>query len=144
MVKKLTFYILYFFNVPILAKEEIYDSRNFKNIERNILTTKNNWKSLHIYNFQPSILRNPFFNFPVKTSTDMGLYEIKKFLSPLELNLTIDNKKINMFKYSSKEPPLSLILIGSLLDLLTIDFRYSIFNTFNFRSIDPSFFYLNP
>lgn len=142
MVKKLTFYILYFFNVPILAKEEIYDSRNFKNIERNILTTKNNWKSLHIYNFQPSILRNPFFNFPVKTSTDMGLYEIKKFLSPLELNLTIDNKRINMFKYS--EPPLSLILIGSLLDFLTIFSRYSIFNTFNFRSIAPSFFYLNP
>lgn len=124
------FYFLFFLNISISLKAN-FNSLNpfiFNTQVPNVIISHKNTKNIFL-----------------KNSIDPNLYsEIKKFLSPLESNLTIDNKRINMFKYSSKEPSPSLILIGSLLDLLTIDFRYSIFNTFNFRSIDPSFFYLNP
>ena len=124
------FYFLFFLNISISLKAN-FNSLNpfiFNTQFPNLIISHKNTKNIFLQN-----------------SIDPNLYsEIKKFLSPLELNLTIDNKRINMFKYSSKEPSPSLILIGSLLDLLTIDFRYSIFNTFNFRSIAPSFFYLNP
>ena len=124
------FYFLFFLNISISLKANFNSSNPFifNTQFPNLIISHKNTKNIFL-----------------KNSIDPNLYsEIKKFLSPLELNLTIDNKRINMFKYSSKEPSPSLILIGSLLDLLTIDFRYSIFNTFNFRSIDPSFFYLNP
>lgn len=124
------FYFLFFLNISISLKANFNSSNPFifNTQVPNLIISHKNTKNIFLQN-----------------SIDPNLYsEIKKFLSPLELNLTIDNKRINMFKYSSKEPPPSLILIGSLLDLLTIDFRYSIFNTFNFRSIAPSFFYLNP
>lgn len=124
------FYFLFFLNISISLKANFNSSNPFifKPQVPNLIIPHKNTKNIFL-----------------KNSIDPNLYsEIKKFLSPLESNLTIDNKRINMFKYSSKEPSPSLILIGSLLDLLTIDFRYSIFNTFNFRSIDPSFFYLNP
>ena len=124
------FYFLFFLNISISLKANFNSSNPFifNTQVPNLIISHKNTKNIFLQN-----------------SIDPNLYsEIKKFLSPLELNLTIDNKRINMFKYSSKEPSPSLILIGSLLDLLTIDFRYSIFNTFNFRSIDPSFFYLNP
>jgi len=124
------FYFLFFLNISISLKAN-FNSLNpfiFNTQVPNVIISHKNTKNIFL-----------------KNSIDPNLYsEIKKFLSPLESNLTIDNKRINMFKYSSKEPSPSLILIGSLLDLLTIDFRYSIFNTFNFRSIAPSFFYLNP
>ena len=124
------FYFLFFLNISISLKANFNSSNPFifKPQVPNLIIPHKNTKNIFL-----------------KNSIDPNLYsEIKKFLSPLELNLTIDNKRINMFKYSSKEPSPSLILIGSLLDLLTIDFRYSIFNTFNFSSIAPSFFYLNP
>ena len=124
------FYFLFFLNISISLKANFNSSNPFifNTQVPNLIISHKNTKNIFLQN-----------------SIDPNLYsEIKKFLSPLELNLTIDNKRINMFKYSSKEPSPSLILIGSLLDLLTIDFRYSIFNTFNFRSIAPSFFYLNP
>ena len=124
------FYFLFFLNISISLKANFNSSNPFIFNTKfpNLIISHKNTKNIFLQN-----------------SIDPNLYsEIKKFLSPLELNLTIDNKRINMFKYSSKEPSPSLILIGSLLDLLTIDFRYSIFNTFNFRSIAPSFFYLNP
>ena len=124
------FYFLFFLNISISLKANFNSSNPFifNTQVPNLIISHKNTKNIFLQN-----------------SIDPNLYsEIKKFLSPLESNLTIDNKRINMFKYSSKEPSPSLILIGSLLDLLTIDFRYSIFNTFNFRSIDPSFFYLNP
>lgn len=124
------FYFLFFLNISISLKANFNSSNPFifNTQVPNLIISHKNTKNIFL-----------------KNSIDPNLYsEIKKFLSPLELNLTIDNKRINMFKYSSKEPSPSLILIGSLLDLLTIDFRYSIFNTFNFRSIAPSFFYLNP
>ena len=124
------FYFLFFLNISISLKANFNSSNPFifKPQVPNLIIPHKNTKNIFL-----------------KNSIDPNLYsEIKKFLSPLESNLTIDNKRINMFKYSSKEPSPSLILIGSLLDLLTIDFRYSIFNTFNFRSIAPSFFYLNP
>ena len=124
------FYFLFFLNISISLKANFNSSNPFIFNPQvpNVIISHKNTKNIFL-----------------KNSIDPYLCsEIKKFLSPLELNLTIDNKKINMFKYSSKEPSPSLILIGSLLDLLTIDFRYSIFNTFNFRSIAPSFFYLNP
>ena len=124
------FYFLLFLNMSISLKAN-FNSLNpfiFNTQFPNLIISHKNTKNIFL-----------------KSSIDPYLCsEIKKFLSPLELNLTIDNKRINMFKYSSKEPSPSLILIGSLLDLLTIDFRYSIFNTFNLRSIAPSFFYLNP
>ena len=124
------FYFLFFLNISISLKAN-FNSLNpfiFNTQFPNLIISHKNTKNIFLQNsIAPNLCS-----------------EIKKFLSPLELNLTIDNKRINMFKYSSKEPPLSLCLIGSLLDLLTIDFRYSIFNTFNFRSIAPSFFYLNP
>ena len=124
------FYFLFFLNISISLKAN-FNSLNpfiFNTQFPNLIISHKNTKNIFLQNsIAPNLCS-----------------EIKKFLSPLELNLTIDNKRINMFKYSSKEPSPSLILIGSLLDLLTIDFRYSIFNTFNFRSIDPSFFYLNP
>ena len=124
------FYFLFFLNISISLKANFNSSNPFIFNTKfpNLIISHKNTKNIFL-----------------KNSIDPYLYsEIKKFLSPLESNLTIDNKRINMFKYSSKEPSPSLILIGSLLDLLTIDFRYSIFNTFNFRSIAPSFFYLNP
>ena len=124
------FYFLFFLNISISLKANFNSSNPFifNTQVPNLIISHKNTKNIFL-----------------KNSIDPYLYsEIKKFLSPLESNLTIDNKRINMFKYSSKEPSPSLILIGSLLDLLTIDFRYSIFNTFNFRSIAPSFFYLNP
>ena len=124
------FYFLFFLNISISLKANFNSSNPFifNTQVPNLIISHKNTKNIFL-----------------KNSIDPNLYsEIKKFLSPLESNLTIDNKRINMFKYSSKEPSPSLILIGSLLDLLTIDFRYSIFNTFNFRSIAPSFFYLNP
>jgi len=124
------FYFLFFLNISISLKANFNSSNPFIFNTKfpNLIISHKNTKNIFL-----------------KNSIDPNLYsEIKKFLSPLESNLTIDNKRINMFKYSSKEPSPSLILIGSLLDLLTIDFRYSIFNTFNFRSIAPSFFYLNP
>lgn len=124
------FYFLFFLNISISLKANFNSSNPFifNTQVPNLIISHKNTKNIFLQN-----------------SIDPNLYsEIKKFLSPLELNLTIDNKRINMFKYSSKEPSPSLILIGSLLDLLTIDFRYSIFNTFNFSSIAPSFFYLNP
>ena len=124
------FYFLFFLNISISLKAN-FNSLNpfiFNTQVPNLIISHKNTKNIFLQNSIDPYLCN----------------EIKKFLSPLELNLTIDNKKINMFKYSSKEPPLSLLLIGSLLDLLTIDSRYSIFNTFHFRSIAPSFFYLNP
>ena len=124
------FYFLFFLNISISLKANFNSSNPFifNTQFPNLIISHKNTKNIFL-----------------KNSIDPNLYsEIKKFLSPLESNLTIDNKRINMFKYSSKEPSPSLILIGSLLDLLTIDFRYSIFNTFNFRSIAPSFFYLNP
>lgn len=124
------FYFLFFLNISISLKANFNSSNPFIFNPQvpNLIISHKNTKNIFLQN-----------------SIDPNLYsEIKKFLSPLESNLTIDNKRINMFKYSSKEPSPSLILIGSLLDLLTIDFRYSIFNTFNFRSIAPSFFYLNP
>lgn len=124
------FYFLFFLNISISLKANFNSSNPFIFNPQvpNLIISHKNTKNIFL-----------------KNSIDSNLCsEIKKFLSPLESNLTIDNKRINMFKYSSKEPSPSLILIGSLLDLLTIDFRYSIFNTFNFRSIDPSFFYLNP
>ena len=124
------FYFLFFLNISISLKAN-FNSLNpfiFNTQFPNLIISHKNTKNIFLQNsIAPNLCS-----------------EIKKFLSPLELNLTIDNKRINMFKYSSKEPSPSLILIGSLLDLLTIDFRYSIFNTFNFRSIAPSFFYLNP
>lgn len=124
------FYFLFFLNISISLKANFNSSNPFifNTQFPNLIISHKNTKNIFL-----------------KNSIDPNLCsEIKKFLSPLESNLTIDNKRINMFKYSSKEPSPSLILIGSLLDLLTIDFRYSIFNTFNFRSIAPSFFYLNP
>lgn len=124
------FYFLFFLNISISLKANFNSSNPFifNTQFPNLIISHKNTKNIFL-----------------KNSIDPNLYsEIKKFLSPLESNLTIDNKRINMFKYSSKEPSPSLIFIGSLLDLLTIDFRYSIFNTFNFRSIAPSFFYLNP
>lgn len=124
------FYFLFFLNISISLKANFNSSNPFifNTQVPNLIISHKNTKNIFL-----------------KNSIDPNLYsEIKKFLSPLESNLTIDNKRINMFKYSSKEPSPSLILIGSLLDLLTIDFRYSIFNTFNFSSIAPSFFYLNP
>lgn len=124
------FYFLFFLNISISLKAN-FNSLNpfiFNTQVPNLIISHKNTKNIFL-----------------KNSIAPNLYsEIKNFLSPLELNLTIDNKRINMFKYSSKEPSPSLIFIGSLLDLLTIDSRYSIFNTFNFRSIAPSFFYLNP
>ena len=124
------FYFLFFLNISISLKANFNSSNPFIFNPQvpNVIISHKNTKNIFLQNsIAPNLCS-----------------EIKKFLSPLELNLTIDNKRINMFKYSSKEPSPSLILIGSLLDLLTIDFRYSIFNTFNFRSIAPSFFYLNP
>ena len=124
------FYFLFFLNISISLKANFNSSNPFifKPQVPNLIIPHKNTKNIFLKNSIAPYLCS----------------EIKKFLSPLESNLTIDNKRINMFKYSSKEPSPSLILIGSLLDLLTIDFRYSIFNTFNFRSIAPSFFYLNP
>ena len=124
------FYFLFFLNISISLKAN-FNSLNpfiFNTQVPNLIISHKNTKNIFLQNSIDPYLCS----------------EIKKFLSPLELKLTIDNKRINMFKYSSKEPSPSLILIGSLLDLLTIDSRYSIFNTFNFRSIAPSFFYLNP
>ena len=124
------FYFLFFLNISISLKAN-FNSLNpfiFNPQVPNLIISHKNTKNIFLQN---SIAPNLYS-------------EIKNFLSPLELNLTIDNKRINMFKYFSKEPSTSLIFIGSLLDLLTIDSRYSIFNTFNFRSIAPSFFYLNP
>ena len=124
------FYFLFFLNISISLKA--------------------NFNSLNPFIFNPQvpnliISHKNTKNIFLKNSIDPYLCsEIKNFLSPLKLNLTIDNKRINMFKYFSKEPSPSLILIGSLLDFLTMDSRYSIFNTFNFSSIAPSFFYLNP
>lgn len=124
------FYFLFFLNISISLKANFNSSNPFIFNTKfpNLIISHKNTKNIFLKNSIAPYLCS----------------EIKKFLSPLESNLTIDNKRINMFKYSSKEPSPSLILIGSLLDLLTIDFRYSIFNTFNFRSIAPSFFYLNP
>lgn len=124
------FYFLFFLNISISLKANFNSSNPFIFNPQfpNLIISHKNTKNIFLKNSIAPYLCS----------------EIKKFLSPLESNLTIDNKRINMFKYSSKEPSPSLILIGSLLDLLTIDFRYSIFNTFNFRSIAPSFFYLNP
>ena len=124
------FYFLFFLNISISLKANFNSSNPFifNTKFANLIISHKNTKNIFLKNSIAPYLCS----------------EIKKFLSPLESNLTIDNKRINMFKYSSKEPSPSLILIGSLLDLLTIDFRYSIFNTFNFRSIAPSFFYLNP
>lgn len=124
------FYFLFFLNISISLKANFNSSNPFifNTQVPNLIISHKNTKNIFL-----------------KNSIDPYLYsEIKKFLSPLESNLTIDNKRINMFKYSSKEPSPSLFLIGSLLDLFTIDSRYSIFNTFHFRSIAPSFFYLNP
>lgn len=127
--KKKVFYFLFFLNISISLKTN-FNSLNpfiFNTQFTNLIISHKNTKNIFLQNSIPKNLCS----------------EIKKFLSPLELNLTIDNKRINMFKNSSKEPPL-FFLKGILLSLLTMDSRYGIFNTFNFRSIAPSFFYLNP
>ena len=112
------FYFLFFLNISISLKAN-FNSLNpfiFNTQFPNLIISHKNTKNIFLQNsIAPNLCS-----------------EIKKFLSPLELNLTIDNKRINMFKYSSKEPPLPLFLIGILLSLLTTDFRYGIFNTLQY------------
>ena len=60
-------------------------------------------------------LKNPLLNFPVETSTDMVLDEIKRFLSPLKSNLAVDKNVLNNFKYFENKPNFFLSLTSSFL-----------------------------